>query len=57
MKIPQEYIALLPEDFDLDKIEYVRLGSFAQLLVEGVLIGYIMLDGTPVFKPKGKYKG
>ena len=57
MKVPQEYINLLPVEFDLDRIEYVKLGSFAQLLVDGDLIGYIKFDGTPTFKPKGMYKG
>ena len=57
MKVPEQYIGLLPEDFDLDKIEYNEIGSFAQLLYEGGLVGYIILSDTPVFKPKGKYKG
>ncbi len=47
----------MPEDYDLDRIEYVVLGSFAQLLCEGELVGYITLGDPPVFKPKGIYKG
>lgn len=57
MKVPKEYIDLLPDNFDLEMIDYVELGSFAQLLVDGVLVGYIMLGDNPVFKPKGKWKG
>ena len=57
MKIPEQYIRLLPEEFDLDRIEYVKIGSFAQLLCDGVLVGYIMLGGNPTFKPKGSWKG
>lgn len=57
MRVPEEYTSLLPADFDLDKIEYNKVGSFAQLLCEGELVGYIMLGDNPTFKPKGKYKG
>ena len=57
MKVPEEYTSLLPEDFDLDKIEYNKVGSFAQLLVDDVLVGYIMFGDTPTFKPKGSWKG
>jgi hypothetical protein len=56
IKLPQEYRGLLPSDFDRALIDYIRLGSFAQLLCKGDLIGYIMLGETPVFNPKGKYK-
>ena len=57
MKVPDEFIGLLPVGYDLDKIEYNKVGSFAQLLCEGELAGYIMLGANPVFKPKGKWKG
>ena len=57
MKVPPEYIKLLPPEYDLDRIEYVVVGSFAQLLVDGELLGYIMLGDVPTFKSKGIYKG
>tara|TARA_R110002049_G_C9175452_1_gene562565 strand:+ start:7501 stop:7674 length:174 start_codon:yes stop_codon:yes gene_type:complete len=56
MKVPEQYIKLLPEGFDLDRIEYVVVGSFAQLLIDGTLIGYIIQGNNPVFKLIGKYK-
>lgn len=56
MKVPKDYVDLLPDNFDLDRIDYEEFGSFAQLLVDGVLVGYIMLGDNPVFKPKGKWK-
>ena len=52
MKVPEEYIGLLPKHFDLDRTEYNKVGSFAQLLIDGKLVGYIMLGDNPVFKPK-----
>ncbi|MEG3658055.1 hypothetical protein V5097_11635 [Arenibacter palladensis] len=57
MKVPEEYTSLLPANYDLDRIEYNKVGSFAQLLVDGVLVGYIMLGDNPTFKPKGSWKG
>ena len=57
MKVPKEYIDLLGDYFDNDKLEYIEIGSFAQLLFEGELVGYIMLGENPTFKPKGKWKG
>ena len=56
MKVPDEFRSLLPADFDLDKKEYNKVGSFAQLLCEGELIGYIMLGDNPTFRPKGSWK-